>query len=85
MKKALAVLCLLLLAAPAGTRVTMGLDPGIRTGVKVAVVAQGKASRRIATAASLPEARYSDRARAYASVTSWCRASAALTSSCRPK
>jgi uncharacterized protein len=28
----------LLLAAPAGTRTTMGLDPGIRTGVKVAVV-----------------------------------------------
>ncbi len=28
----------LLLAAPAGTRATMGLDPGIRTGVKVAVV-----------------------------------------------
>ena len=28
----------LLLAAPAGPRVTMGLDPGIRTGVKVAVV-----------------------------------------------
>jgi uncharacterized protein len=28
----------LLLAAPAGARVTMGLDPGIRTGVKVAVV-----------------------------------------------
>src|SRR6185369_17367406 len=28
----------LLLAAPAGHRVTMGLDPGIRTGVKVAVV-----------------------------------------------
>jgi uncharacterized protein len=28
----------LLLAAPAGQRVTMGLDPGIRTGVKVAVV-----------------------------------------------
>jgi protein Tex len=28
----------LLLAAPAGDRVTMGLDPGIRTGVKVAVV-----------------------------------------------
>ncbi|MHB9085658.1 MAG: Tex family protein [Thiobacillus sp.] len=27
----------LLLAAPAGPRVTMGLDPGIRTGVKVAV------------------------------------------------
>ena len=28
----------LLLAAPAGPRVAMGLDPGIRTGVKVAVV-----------------------------------------------
>ena len=28
----------LLLAAPAGPRVTMGLDPGIRTGVKVAVM-----------------------------------------------
>ncbi|GLR49859.1 RNA-binding transcriptional accessory protein [Shinella yambaruensis] len=28
----------LLLAAPAGTRATMGLDPGIRTGVKVAVI-----------------------------------------------
>ncbi|HEV8570346.1 MAG TPA: Tex family protein [Actinoplanes sp.] len=28
----------LLLAAPAGTRTTMGLDPGFRTGVKVAVV-----------------------------------------------
>ncbi|MEQ8993871.1 MAG: Tex family protein [Pseudomonadales bacterium] len=33
----------LLLAAPAGPRATMGLDPGIRTGVKVAVVdATGK-------------------------------------------
>ncbi len=33
----------LLLAAPAGQRVAMGLDPGIRTGVKVAVVdATGK-------------------------------------------
>ncbi|MGB4927480.1 MAG: Tex family protein [Giesbergeria sp.] len=30
----------LLLAAPAGPRVVMGLDPGIRTGVKVAVVDQ---------------------------------------------
>lgn len=30
----------LLLAAPAGSRATMGLDPGIRTGVKVAVVDQ---------------------------------------------
>ncbi len=33
----------LLLAAPAGPRATMGLDPGLRTGVKVAVVdATGK-------------------------------------------
>ncbi|MGZ0019106.1 Tex family protein [Nitrosomonas sp. wSCUT-2] len=33
----------LLLAPPAGTRVTIGLDPGLRTGVKVAVVsATGK-------------------------------------------
>lgn len=33
----------LLLAAPAGTKVTIGLDPGIRTGVKVVVVdATGK-------------------------------------------
>ena len=30
----------LLLAAPAGPRTTMGLDPGLRTGVKVAVVDQ---------------------------------------------
>ena len=36
----------LLLAAPAGTRATMGLDPGFRTGVKVAVVdATGKVRR----------------------------------------
>ena len=33
----------LLLAAPAGARATLGLDPGIRTGVKAAVVdATGK-------------------------------------------
>ncbi len=33
----------LLMAAPAGSRVTMGLDPGLRTGVKVAIVdATGK-------------------------------------------
>ena len=42
----------LLLAAPAGARVTMGLDPGYRTGVKVAVVdATGKV---LATAAVHP-------------------------------
>ena len=42
----------LLLAAPAGARVTMGLDPGFRTGVKVAVVdATGKV---LATTAVFP-------------------------------
>ena len=38
----------LLLAAPAGPRVTMGLDPGIRTGV------QGRGGRRHRQAASTP-------------------------------
>ncbi len=42
----------LLLAAPAGTRVTMGLDPGIRTGVKVAVV--GNTGAVLATATVFP-------------------------------
>jgi uncharacterized protein len=42
----------LLLAAPAGPRATMGLDPGLRTGVKVAVVdATGKV---VATTAIYP-------------------------------
>ncbi len=42
----------LLLAAPAGARATMGLDPGFRTGVKVAVVdATGKV---VATGAIFP-------------------------------
>jgi uncharacterized protein len=42
----------LLLAAPAGARVTMGLDPGFRSGVKVAVVdATGKV---VATATVYP-------------------------------
>ncbi|MBS7699222.1 MULTISPECIES: Tex family protein [unclassified Chelatococcus] len=42
----------LLLAAPAGTRATMGLDPGFRTGVKVAVV--DATSRVVATATIYP-------------------------------
>ena len=42
----------LLLAAPAGRRVVMGLDPGIRTGVKVAVV--GETSSVLATATVYP-------------------------------
>lgn len=42
----------LLLAAPAGTRATMGLDPGIRTGVKVAVV--DKTGKLLETATIYP-------------------------------
>jgi uncharacterized protein len=42
----------LLLAAPAGKRVVMGLDPGIRTGVKVAVVSD--TGRVLDTAAVFP-------------------------------
>jgi protein Tex len=42
----------LLLAAPAGKRVVMGLDPGIRTGVKVAVVSD--TGRVLATAIVYP-------------------------------
>jgi protein Tex len=42
----------LLLAAPAGARVTMGLDPGFRSGVKVAVV--DATGRVVATTAVYP-------------------------------
>ena len=42
----------LLLAAPAGKRVVMGLDPGIRSGVKVAVVSD--TGKVLATAAVFP-------------------------------
>ena len=42
----------LLLAAPAGSRVTMGLDPGLRTGVKAAVV--DATARLLATATVFP-------------------------------
>ena len=42
----------LLLAAPAGARTTMGLDPGIRTGVKVAVV--GTTGKLLATETIYP-------------------------------
>ena len=44
----------LLLAAPAGKRVVMGLDPGIRSGVKVAVVSD--TGKVLATAAVFPHA-----------------------------
>lgn len=42
----------LLLAAPAGARTTLGLDPGIRTGVKVAVV--GATGKLLETATVYP-------------------------------
>lgn len=48
----------LLLAAPAGAHATMGLDPGLRTGVKVAIVdATGKV---VATTAIYPHAPKND-------------------------
>ena len=57
----------LLLAAPAGSRATMGLDPGLRTGVKVAVVdATGKV---VATDTVYPHVPRNDRAGALAVLT----------------
>jgi protein Tex len=44
----------LLLAAPAGLRATMGLDPGLRTGVKVAIV--DKTGKLLDTATIYPHA-----------------------------
>jgi uncharacterized protein len=54
----------LLLAAPAGTRATLGLDPGFRTGVKVAVVdATGKVVDTTAVFPHQPQKQW-DRAKA---------------------
>lgn len=51
----------LLLAAPAGARVTMGLDPGFRSGVKVAVVdATGKVVATIAVYPHEPQKRWDE-------------------------
>src|SRR5690348_14005114 len=51
----------LLLAAPAGARVTMGLDPGYRTGVKVAVVdATGKVLDTTAVFPHEPQRRWDE-------------------------
>jgi len=61
----------LLLAAPAGPRTTMGLDPGIRTGVKVAVVdATGKV---VATTTVYPHEPRRDWAGALATLASLCK------------
>ncbi|MEU6698244.1 Tex family protein [Pseudonocardia sp. NPDC046786] len=60
----------LLLAAPAGTRTTIGLDPGLRTGVKVAVVdATGKV---LDTAVIHPHEPRNDRAGALKTLTALC-------------
>jgi len=60
----------LLLAAPAGPRATMGLDPGIRTGVKVAVVdATGKV---VATDTVYPHEPRRDWAGAMATIAALC-------------
>jgi protein Tex len=51
----------LLLAAPAGTRTTLGLDPGFRTGVKVAVVdATGKVLDHCAIFPHQPQQRWDE-------------------------
>jgi len=51
----------LLLAAPAGARATMGLDPGFRTGVKVAVVdATGKVVATETIYPHVPQRRWDD-------------------------
>src|SRR5205085_5880612 len=60
----------LLLAAPAGPRVTMGLDPGIRTGVKVAVVDQ--TGKVLATDTIYPHEPRRDWQGALASLASLC-------------
>ncbi len=60
----------LLLAAPAGPRVTMGLDPGIRTGVKVAVVDQ--TGKLLDTATVYPYEPRRDRSGALATLASLC-------------
>lgn len=51
----------LLLAAPAGTRATIGLDPGLRTGVKVAVVdATGKVTETTTIYPHAPQRRWDE-------------------------
>ncbi len=60
----------LLLAAPAGPRVTMGLDPGIRTGVKVAVVDQ--TGKLLDTATVYPHEPRNDWAGALATLGALC-------------
>ena len=60
----------LLLAAPAGPRVVMGLDPGIRTGVKVAVV--DVTGKLVATATVFPHEPRRDWEGALQALTALC-------------
>lgn len=60
----------LLLAAPAGPRTTMGLDPGIRTGVKVAVV--DKTGKVLETATVYPHEPRNDWQGAVAALSRLC-------------
>lgn len=61
----------LMLAAPAGPRTTMGLDPGIRTGVKVAVV--DETGKLLDTATVYPHEPRRDWAGSLATLTALCR------------
>ncbi|TVP59693.1 MAG: RNA-binding transcriptional accessory protein [Halomonadaceae bacterium] len=61
----------LLLAAPAGQRATLGLDPGLRTGVKVAVVdATGKFCDQGAIFPHAPKNQWSQ---SIAQLAAWCK------------
>ncbi len=61
----------LLLAAPAGQKATIGLDPGLRTGVKVAVVdATGKVLDHGAIFPTPPQNRIAE---AEAALANWCK------------
>ena len=62
----------LLLAAPAGARVTMGLDPGIRTGVKVAVI--DSTGKVVATSTVYPFQPRNDRDGALRTLAQLCKA-----------
>ncbi|MCK5894024.1 MAG: RNA-binding transcriptional accessory protein [Endozoicomonadaceae bacterium] len=60
----------LLLAAPAGPRITLGLDPGLRTGVKVAVVdSTGKLLDHTTIFPHVPQNRWNDSLAAIAKLT----------------
>ena len=51
----------LLLTAPAGARPTMGLDPGYRTGVKVAVVSETGQVAAVMTIPHEPQRRWNEK------------------------